>query len=85
MVPMRDGVCLATDVYRPDDLEEHTVLVHRIPYGKSIAHYVGSQMVNPILAASLKRPPRMTLRLGSELGKLREPLSRPNHSRLPPA
>lgn len=51
MVPMRDGVCLATDVYRPDDLEEHPVLVHRIPYGKSIAHYVGSQMVNPILAA----------------------------------
>ena len=51
MVPMRDGVRLATDLYRPDDDLSHPVLVHRIPYGKSVAHYVGSQMVNPIVAA----------------------------------
>ena len=27
------------------------VLVHRIPYDKSIAQHVGSQMVNPLVAA----------------------------------
>lgn len=52
MAPMRDGVRLAADVYRPDDGERHPVLVHRIPYDKSIAQNVGSQMVNPIVAAA---------------------------------
>jgi len=51
MVSMRDDINLATDIYRPDDNEEHPVLVHRIPYNKSVAHYIGSQMVNPIVAA----------------------------------
>ena len=51
MAPMRDGVRLAADVYRPNDGERHPVLVHRIPYDKSIAQNVGSQMVNPIVAA----------------------------------
>ncbi len=51
MVPMRDGVCLATDVYRPADEGQRPVLVHRIPYNKSIAHYIGSQMLNPIVGA----------------------------------
>ena len=51
MVPMRDDINLATDIYRPDDNDEHPVLVHRIPYNKSVAHYTGSQMVNPIVAA----------------------------------
>lgn len=35
MVPMRDGVSLATDVYRPLDDGRHPVLVYRTPYGKS--------------------------------------------------
>jgi predicted acyl esterase len=32
MVPMRDGVRLATDVYRPDDSLAHPVLLYRTPY-----------------------------------------------------
>ena len=51
MVTMRDGVRPATDVYRPDEGDPHPVLVHRIPYDKSIAQHVGSQMVNPLVAA----------------------------------
>lgn len=35
MVPMRDGVQLATDVIRPADGKTHAVLLHRTPYGKS--------------------------------------------------
>ena len=34
MVPMRDGVKLATDVFRPDAPGRHPVLVTRGPYGK---------------------------------------------------
>src|SRR5215210_2634737 len=34
MVPMRDGVKLATDVYRPNDNEARPVLVIRLPYNK---------------------------------------------------
>ena len=34
MVPMRDGVRLATDVYRPDSPGRFPVLVTRGPYGK---------------------------------------------------
>ena len=34
MVPMRDGVALATDVYRPRDATEAPVLVQRTPYDK---------------------------------------------------
>lgn len=35
MVPMRDGVHLATDLYRPDETEERLpVLLTRTPYGK---------------------------------------------------
>ena len=51
MTPMRDGVRLAADVYRPNDDRAHPVLVHRIPYDKSIAQNTGSQMVNPVVAA----------------------------------
>ena len=51
MVPMRDGVRLATDVYRLDSAEPGPVLVHRNPYDKSVAQHVGSQMLNPIVAA----------------------------------
>ncbi len=51
MAPMRDGVRLAADIYRPNDDAQHPVLVHRIPYDKSIAQNVGSQMINPVVAA----------------------------------
>ena len=51
MAPMRDGVRLAADIYRPNDDEQYPVLVHRIPYNKSIAQNIGSQMVNPVVAA----------------------------------
>ncbi|WP_310521916.1 CocE/NonD family hydrolase [Agromyces aerolatus] len=33
-VPMRDGVILAADVYRPDAPGPHPVLLSRLPYGK---------------------------------------------------
>jgi putative CocE/NonD family hydrolase len=34
MVPMRDGTCLATDVFRPDAPGSFPVLINRGPYGK---------------------------------------------------
>ncbi len=34
MVPMRDGVLLATDIYAPDDTLKHPVLLYRTPYNK---------------------------------------------------
>lgn len=36
-VPMRDGVTLRADVWRPDDKAKHPVLVYRTPYGKHLA------------------------------------------------
>src|ERR1043166_10240267 len=33
-VPMRDGVVLRADVWRPRDSVQHPVLVYRTPYGK---------------------------------------------------
>ncbi|TAK30400.1 MAG: CocE/NonD family hydrolase [Chloroflexota bacterium] len=51
MVPMRDGVKLATDVYRPDDDREHPVLVQLHPYNKNNAFVMFSLMLSPILAA----------------------------------
>jgi uncharacterized protein len=47
-VAMRDGVNLATDVYRPNDSAPHPVLVHRTPYSKSNAWFVGGLMFNPL-------------------------------------
>ena len=40
MVPMRDGVRLATDIYRPDKLGQFPVLLQRLPYGKNILERV---------------------------------------------
>ena len=40
MVPMRDGVRLAADVFRPDTTGRFPVLVTRGPYGKD--GYVGN-------------------------------------------
>lgn len=35
-VPMRDGICLATDVYLPDDMADPlAVVIERTPYDKS--------------------------------------------------
>ncbi|HVT91913.1 MAG TPA: CocE/NonD family hydrolase [Bryobacteraceae bacterium] len=34
MVPMRDSVALATDIYRPEGAGKHPVLVYRSPYGR---------------------------------------------------
>jgi uncharacterized protein len=34
MVPMRDGVKLATDVYRPNEEGSFPVLLARLPYNK---------------------------------------------------
>jgi uncharacterized protein len=36
MVPMRDGVKLATDVYRPAQEGQWPVLVTRLPYNKDL-------------------------------------------------
>jgi putative CocE/NonD family hydrolase len=49
-VAVRDGVGLATDVYRPADGERHPVLVQRTPYGKGDAWVVGGLMFNPLAA-----------------------------------
>ncbi len=48
MVPMRDGVRLASDIYRPDDDDRHAVLVHRTPYSKANAWFVGGLMFGPL-------------------------------------
>jgi hypothetical protein len=45
---MRDGVKLATDVYRPADGDRHPVLVQRTPYSKSNAWFVGGLIFNPL-------------------------------------
>jgi len=34
MIPMRDGVNLATDVYRPNDERKHAAILYRTPYNK---------------------------------------------------
>jgi uncharacterized protein len=47
-VPMRDGVHLASDIYRPDDDLPHPVLVQRTPYSKSNAWFVGGLIFNPL-------------------------------------
>src|SRR5712692_9282954 len=36
MVPMRDGVKLATDVYRPAEVGQWPVLLTRVPYNKDL-------------------------------------------------
>jgi uncharacterized protein len=48
MVPMRDSVKLATDIYRPVEEGHYPVLVHRTPYGKSTAINVASRIFNPL-------------------------------------
>ncbi len=50
MVEMRDGVALATDIYRPPESGAYPTLVYRIPYDKSFAWFVGSLILNPVNA-----------------------------------
>jgi hypothetical protein len=50
MVPMRDGVHLATDIYRPVRGEPVPALIHRLPYGKHVRSNVDSLLLNPIEA-----------------------------------
>src|SRR5215217_234386 len=47
-VPMRDGVQLAADVYRPSEAGKYPVLLQRTPYGKSTAINVASRIFNPL-------------------------------------
>ncbi|RMD81566.1 MAG: CocE/NonD family hydrolase [Candidatus Dadabacteria bacterium] len=51
MVPMRDGVRLATDVYRPDDGRRHPVLVNGHPYDND--HFLATHelLFSPLVAA----------------------------------
>ncbi len=50
MVRMRDGVKLATDVYRPADGGPWPVLLERTPYSKSFAWFTAGLIVNPLVA-----------------------------------
>lgn len=52
LVPMGDGVKLATDVYRPAAPGRYPTLVHRTPYGKDDAWVVGGLMLNPLDAVA---------------------------------
>ena len=47
-IPMRDGVILRADIYRPSEDGEYPALLTRIPYNKSSAQSTGAPMVNPI-------------------------------------
>jgi predicted acyl esterase len=44
MVPVRDGTCLATDVYQPAaaDGRRFPCILMRTPYDKSLSHKTGS-------------------------------------------
>lgn len=46
MIPMRDGVRLAADIYRADDAERHAVLLHGAPYSRNNATVVGGCLFN---------------------------------------
>ncbi len=48
-VPMRDGVALAADVYRPADGGPAPTLVTRTPYGKAFTHYISLDGDGPIV------------------------------------
>src|SRR5690349_18062843 len=42
MIPMRDGVKLATDIYRPTEEGRFPVLLSRLPYNKEMPGMLGS-------------------------------------------
>lgn len=49
-IPMRDGVRLRADVYRPDDTAQHPVLLARLPYNKDLS-LITLSLLSPIRAA----------------------------------
>lgn len=49
-MPMRDGVKLRADVYRPDDAASHPVLLARLPYNKDLSP-ISLSLLSPIRAA----------------------------------
>jgi hypothetical protein len=51
MVPMRDGVRLATDVYRPDDGTKHPVLMNGHPYDNDHFLCTHELLFSPLVAA----------------------------------
>lgn len=51
-VPMRDGVSLATDVYRPDEEGRFPVILVRTPYNKSDPLLTNVIMFDPVRAAA---------------------------------
>ena len=50
-IKMRDGTILRSDVYRPSQQGLFPVLLHRIPYNKSVARLAAGLMLNPLNAA----------------------------------
>ena len=48
-VPMRDGVRLRANVYRPATEGRWPVLLTRLPYGKDLP--IGSSVIDPVQAA----------------------------------
>lgn len=51
MVPMRDNVSLATDIYRPDTNEPLPTLIRRLPYNKNSTKYISSPEILKIVQA----------------------------------
>ena len=49
-IPMRDGVKLRADVYRPDDASKHPVILARLPYNKDLSP-ISLSLLSPIRAA----------------------------------
>ncbi len=51
MVTMRDGVQLATDIYRPDDGNQYPVLLNQHPYDNDSFLVVHELLFSPLIAA----------------------------------
>src|SRR3990172_6898360 len=49
MVPMRDGIKLAADIYRPDDGDRHPVLIETIMISRNQAGMVSGNLFNPLM------------------------------------
>ena len=49
-IPLRDGVKLRADIYRPDDTNKHPVLLARLPYSKDLSP-ISLSLLSPIRAA----------------------------------
>ena len=56
MVPMRDGVTLATDVWIPDGDEPRAALLVRLPYGKNSSPRWRSCRARPAWSRRGSRP-----------------------------